>query len=171
MHSSRATRRRRTTAVLLASLGAASTITSATAQTSGTWAVDVGATGGSWSNPSNWSGGVVPDNGGISLFNTMPSFTPPPGGIIQDQPTITLSGLTFDSFITYLLKPTVATNNITLTGPATINTAVPSINTLNTTVFGQQSQLPFAGGAGLTKTGPGTLTLWATNIYTGGTTV
>src|SRR5690349_8008701 len=76
----------------------------ASAQTSGTWAADFGTFGGSWSDPANWAGGVVPGNGGTVTFTTLPSFTSAPVAILQDAPTVSVSGIKFDSFITYLLR-------------------------------------------------------------------
>src|SRR5687768_6264884 len=69
----------------------------ALAQTSGTWLVDVGTAGGSWSNPANWVNGVVPGNGGTATFETLSTFTTAPIAVILDQPNTTLSGITFDT--------------------------------------------------------------------------
>src|SRR6478609_78871 len=89
--------------VLAAALGSIPSL--AIAQTSSTWIADVGTTGGNWSNTANWASGVVPDNGGTALFNTLATFTTAPVTIIQDSSTVTVSKLTFDTFITYLIKP------------------------------------------------------------------
>ncbi len=142
------------------------------AQTSSTWITDVGIAGGSWSNTANWFNGVVPDNGGTVTFNTLSSFTSAPINIVQDFPTVTVSGISFETQITYAIRPpTGGSNTLTLAGPATLDTPIANINTLATTFFGQQIQIPVAGSAGLTKRGPGTVTLYVANSYAGGTRV
>jgi autotransporter-associated beta strand protein len=142
------------------------------AQTSGTWAVDVGTAGGNWSTASNWTGGVIPDGGGAATFLTLPTFTTAPVNIVQDLPTVTLSQMAFDSFITYLVRPpSGGPQTLTLSSPATVHAQRANINTLSTTFFGHLLQIPIAGSNGLTKTGPGTVTLWSANTYTGGTSI
>ncbi|MCS7033975.1 MAG: autotransporter-associated beta strand repeat-containing protein, partial [Phycisphaerae bacterium] len=142
-------------------------------QTSGTWAVDVGTTGGSWSVASNWVNGVIPDNGGTATFPVLP-FSTAPLLIVQDLPTVSLGEMNFQTLITYRFTAPVSSpgNSITLTGDAVLNTPIASINSLGITFFGQLLQLPIAGTSGLTKRGPGTVTLWQhANPYTGGTRV
>jgi autotransporter-associated beta strand protein len=160
---------RRSIRHLVLAAAVASTVPVARAQTSGTWITDSGTAGASWSNPANWSGNVVPDGGGNASFVTLPTFTTGPVTILQDLSNVTLSNITFDSFITYLIQPPAVggPQTITLAGPATINTVQPSINTLNTTVFGHQMRIGIAGNSGLTKTGPGTLTLWNGSTFSG----
>ena len=145
----------------------------ASAQTNGMWAVDVGASGGSWSVPSNWANNTVPDGGGTALFTTLPVFTSQPIAIIQDLPNVTLSGITFDTLHTYSLRSPgdALGNSITLVGPATVHSTFETPTATGSTTFGSLLQLPIAGSAGLVKTGPGTVTLFATNTYSGGTTV
>lgn len=142
-------------------------------QTAGTWALDVGTAGGSWSVASNWQDGSIPNNGGTANFVAVP-FSTAPLAIFQDLPSVTLDQINYETYITYNLRAPAAapTNAITLTGDAVINTPLNSINTLATSTFGQLIQMPVAGSAGLTKRGPGTVTLWQnTNTYTGGTRV
>src|SRR4051794_19513639 len=103
---------RRSRQILLTAIAVALPSCTAFAQTSSTWNVDVGTTGGNWSNTANWQSGIVPGNGGTASFITLPSFTTAPVNILQDSATVTLSGITFDGFITYLLKPSVAGNTI-----------------------------------------------------------
>ena len=159
---------------LLISAAAAALPSAAFAQVSDSWAVDVGTAGGSWSVASNWANSTVPNAGGTATFGTLPTFTSAPINIFQDLPTVTLAGISFQSQITYLLRAPAAspTNSITLTGPSRLDAPIPSINTLSTTTFGQQIQMPITGASGLVKSGPGTVTLWQnTNTYTGGTRV
>ena len=80
-------------------------VLTAHAQTSGTWAADVGTTGGNWSSAANWMDGSVAGSGGSAMFVTLPTFTTAPLAIVQDQPTVNVSGMTFDTYITYLLRP------------------------------------------------------------------
>ncbi len=167
MYLRRSRRSVRTMLVLAASVPAF-----AHAQTIGTWAVDVGTAGGNWSAASNWANGVIPDNGGAATFPTLSTFTTAPVNIIQDQPTVTLSQISFDSFITYLIRPvTAGPQTLTLTGAANVHAQRANINTLSTTFFGHLLQIPITGSSGLNKTGPGTATLWSPNTYTGGTTI
>jgi autotransporter-associated beta strand protein len=172
-------RRRRTRRSALGIAAVVTTVTgnlvasAARGQSSGTWAADVGTAGGSWSVASNWAGGVMPDGGGTALFSTLPTFTGAPLPIFEDLPNVTLSGITIDTYITYQPKLPAGntTNTITLTGPAFINTPLVSLNAISSTSIGHQIQVPIAGSAGLTKTGPGTVTMYVTNTYSGGTTV
>src|SRR5881227_3882663 len=80
----------------------------APAQTNGTWGVDVGSAGGSWSVAGNWVGGSIADGGGVATFNTLP-FSTAPLGIIQDLPNVTVSRLQFNSFITNTISRPAAT--------------------------------------------------------------
>ena len=152
---------------------AAATPSFALAQTSGTWLVDVGTAGGSWSNPANWVNGAVPGNGGTATFETLSTFTTAPIAVIQDQANVTLSGITFDTFITYALNRPAGntTNVITLTGPAEVRHARPSINAWGTTFNGHFLSTPIAGTSGFNKTGPGTVSVTVPNTFTGGATI
>lgn len=144
----------------------------ALAQTSGTWAMDAGTLGANWSTPAHWANGNVPDAGGTVLFTTLPTYTTAPVNVIQDLATISLSRIRYETQITYLVRPLVPANTLTLTGAATLDTPIPSINTISTSFFGQQFQTGIAGSSGLVKTGPGTVTLWSNaSTYTGGTHV
>lgn len=168
-------RKARARAFLAAAVSFVSTFSasSALARTDGTWIADVGTTGGNWSNSANWFNGVVPDGGGVATFITPATFTTAPLVVFQDAPTTTVSGITFNTYITVQPRTTTATstNTLTLTGPATINHTLPSINGVSVQSFGHLFSGPIAGSAGLTKVGPGTVSLWATNTYSGGTTV
>jgi autotransporter-associated beta strand protein len=143
------------------------------AQTSGTWAVDVGTAGGNWSVASNWVGGVIPDGGGTTTFATLPSFTTAPLNIIQDLPTVTLGRIGFDGLITYALARPAGntTNTITLSGSATVHQNTFNPVSWGTTTNGHFLSIPIAGSSGLTKTGPGTVSMTLANLYTGGTSI
>src|SRR5437763_15636286 len=105
-------RRDRAALLLASSIAVGGICAAAAAQTNGTWGVDVGTAGGSWSVASNWVGFNIAGSGGAATFTTLP-FSTAPLSIIQDQANVTLSGISFDSFITYLLKPSVITNTVT----------------------------------------------------------
>ena len=119
-------------------------------QTNGTWAVDVGTAGGSWTDPANWAGGVIAGGGGTATFPTL-RFTTAPLAIFQDQANLPLGGIVFDTFITYNIQRPAGnvTNIITLTGPAEVRHNMPSINAWNTLFNGQFINIPLAGSAGM----------------------
>src|SRR5688572_3298440 len=134
------------------------------AQSDGTWAVDVGIAGGNWSDPGNWVSGVVAGQGGTATFMELPFAQQPLQQIYQDLPTVELSRINFTGPFDYLLRPAPGTaNSLTLTGPAVIHTALPPV----TGNQGHRIHLPIHGSSGLTKTGPGMLTLRAPNTFTG----
>src|SRR5688500_13356716 len=161
----------RSIAIIAAATGPLQSL--ACAQTSGTWAADVGTAGGSWSNPANWVNGVVPNNGGTATFPTLSTFGTAPINVILDQPNTTLSGITFDTFITYaLVRPAGNTTNvITLTGPAEVRHTRPSINAWGTTFNGHFLSTPITGNSGFNKTGPGTVSVTVPNTFVGGATI
>ena len=78
-----------------------------------------------------------------------------------DLPNVTLSGITFDTFITYTLnRPAGNTTNVfTLTGPAEVRHTRPAIDAWGTRFFGHMLNTPIAGTSGFNKTGPGTVSI------------
>ena len=150
-------------AAILASRGAA-------AQVSGSWIVD---SDGSWSTPANWSSNpLFPDGGGSASFGLFPSYSAT-RNITLDLPNVTLSSLTFDSEIRYLLNTPGASpaNSITLVGAAAINALSSNNGSPSLVPAGHFIGVPLAGSSGLSKSGSGVVTLGAANSYAGGTVI
>ncbi len=152
--------------IAAASIASLSTLT-AHAQTSGSWIVE---SDGSWSDATKWSPDV-PNGGGIATFETLQTFViAAPRTVRQDLPTVTLDKIVYNTPFTFNLIPNVAGNTITLTGSAEIqHTVVPSLP-WGSTLNGQLIGTPIAGSAGLTRSGPGIVSLTIANTYNGGTT-
>jgi autotransporter-associated beta strand protein len=90
--------------------------------------------------------------------------------IDADQP-ITLSGLTYNTPYTQNI---IGTNSLILTNSgATFNVQLSAQSTPTLFQLANVISAPISGGGtfGLTKTGPGVLTLTGTNTYTGGTRI
>jgi autotransporter-associated beta strand protein len=113
---------------------------------------------GSWHNPTHWSAELVPNH-----FTARVGF----GDAISSPSTVTVfSGVTverieFDSAVPYTIASDGPTNSIALAGNATIHVAQGS-HTISA---------PIAGTNGLTKSGPGALTLSGVNTYSGDTRI
>lgn len=124
---------------------------------SGVWTNDAS---GNWGTSANWLGGTVADGtGNIADFSTI--------NITADR-TVTLDAAHTISILNF--GDLNLDHNWTLSGANTLTLGVaPLID-----VVSQSATISavIAGTAGLTKTGPGALTLGgATETYTGGTTV
>jgi autotransporter-associated beta strand protein len=134
----------------------------------------------SWSQPLNWIGGVPNAAGGEANF----------WRTITANRTITLDGsktvgkLSFDESSSYTISPgtggslifnnsgsaatlTSTQGSHTISTPITLTSSVSA--TINTGIFAISGAISGAGG--ITKSGAGTLSLTATNSYTGNTTV
>ncbi len=135
---------------------------------SGTWSNP--ASGGLWSSGGNWSSGAIADGSGftadfstldLEADNTVHLDGPRTLGYLQfgDTSTNTAAGWTLD-------------NN---GSDANVLTLAGTVPTLTVNALGGSSGVTLsailAGAAGLTKAGPGTLTLTCTNTYTGATAV
>ncbi|CAN5476987.1 hypothetical protein BH09PLA1_BH09PLA1_11010 [soil metagenome] len=155
--------------ILIAAASVAAMSSLAHAQTSGSWIVEAD---GSWSEAAKWSP-AIPDGGGVATFETLPTFIlPAPRTINQDFANITLDRIVYNTPFTFVLRNPVAApaNTLTFTGNAEIRHTVPSTNGWNTSTNGQSFSLPIIGSAGLTRSGPGTVTMTLASTYTGGTT-
>ncbi|HEV2971768.1 MAG TPA: autotransporter-associated beta strand repeat-containing protein, partial [Pirellulales bacterium] len=143
-------------------LGAASA--DALAGTNGTWTDTT--SGGLWSDPSNWSGGVVADGtDGIADFSTL--------DLTADNTVHLDSSRTIGSL---LFGDTTPSNNWTLHNngnAANILTMGVSSGSPLIQVNNQSATISaiLAGAQGLTTAGSGTVTLSGANTYSGGTTV
>jgi autotransporter-associated beta strand protein len=114
-------------------------------------------TGGSWNTPTTWAAGVVPNHfsAQAGFGNTIVA----PATVTVDS-SVTVDRIEFNHFVPY----TIASGGqspglISLVGAATIHVAAGS----------HTIAAPIAGASGLTKTGPGTLTLSGQKLYTGNT--
>jgi autotransporter-associated beta strand protein len=136
-------------------------LTASSHAANGTW---TNVNGGSWASSANWNGGTI-----ASGSDSTANFSTLTLGAMQ---TVTLDGArTIGNLAFGDVGNTYGwTLNTGSAGPLTlaVSSGSPTI-----TVNGQASTigLVLAGTNGMTKTGASTLTLIATNIYTGNTTI
>ncbi len=126
------------------------------ANSSGIWILPAS---GNWGATTNWSGGQVPTgNTSLADFSTLTL----PGNVnVTLDSARTISQLKFGDTSSTYNWTVVGTNTLTLgTGP--------SIHVVNDSAT---ISAPVAGTSGLSKSGPGALTLNASNSFTGGVTV
>ncbi len=126
----------------------------------GTW---INPAGGSWTNSSNWSGGVIADGSG-STANFATLTLPADTTLTLDAPRV-LGSLSFDDLgltkHNWFLHPGNG-GSLTLSGTSPTITVWSAATTFYAGV---------AGSAGLTKAGPGRLALLGDRSYSGATTV
>jgi autotransporter-associated beta strand protein len=144
-----------------------------------TWS---GASSGSFSDPTNWAGGIVPDgtaNGQLVFGATTNS------AVVNDLPgTLVLNAATFTTAapayalsgnpLEFRSNSAGALPQIVQNSPnaVTISTPVTLTNGLTVSGSGNLSLTGVIGGPGtLTYSGAGTLTLSGANTYSGGTSV
>ena len=126
-----------------------------------------------WSTAPWSSAPFYPDGGGVATFNTVTNTiigTVPPTTVFTMDVTPTLSGINYNSPFSYQLAP--GAGGLALdAGGATFNMNLTGMSTPTLTILADPITASISGGgsAGLTMNGPGTLTLAATNTYTGGT--
>jgi autotransporter-associated beta strand protein len=122
------------------------------------------ASGGSWSNSANWSGGVVA--GGTDAFAIFSTLNLSSDGIVTLDGPVTVGNLLF--------ADSTPSNNWFLNagsgGPLTLSVSMgtPMISVTNQTAT---IGAVIAGSQGLIKSGVGTLVFSGSNTYTGPTTV
>jgi len=134
---------------------------------SGTWA---NTNGGPWGTATNWSNNIMANSSGNTAdFNTLNIVADTTVDLEAPQ---TISNLVFGDADTSsaagwtLASQGTPANTLTLASP----TPTITVNALGGTKTATISA-PIAGSAGLTKAGPGTLTLTGTNTYSGTTTI
>src|SRR5436190_6371543 len=118
------------------------------AQTSGSWIVDAD---GSWSNAANWSSNPSsPGAGGVATFGLFPNLSAL-HAVTLDPASVSLSGLSFDSEIRYLLllPGGNTTNTISLIGPANLNVLTSNPGSPSLIPAGHLIAVPLGGSAGL----------------------
>ncbi|HEY7090321.1 MAG TPA: autotransporter-associated beta strand repeat-containing protein [Tepidisphaeraceae bacterium] len=147
---------------LRALAGAAVLSLSATgySQVSGSW-ITLG--GGSWSVGSNWtSNPLFPDGGGTATVSVGDAS-------IRLDTNVTLGRIAFQPGRGSSI---LGTSSITLVGPGQINTAfaLPGPQMIIAQAGASITSI-IAGSAGLTKTGPGLLSLGGINSFSGGVSV
>jgi autotransporter-associated beta strand protein len=114
--------------------------------------------GGSWSNPSNWNSGQVPNGAGQQArFGEQISS---PASISIDTDVI-LDGLRFDNNVHSYTVTGDGVHDLTLSGAAVIDVVSGA----------HQISAPIVGSEGLQKMGNGKLVLSGTNTYQGPTLV
>lgn len=141
------------------------------AQTSGTWTNTT--SGGAWSVPGNWAGGIVADgSGSTGLFNAVNITTD--NTVHLDTPR-TIGNLAFGDTATNTPAGWILDNNASALNILTLAGTTPTItvNALGTNVFDRSATISaeIAGSGGLTKAGVGILSLTASNTFSGPTTV
>jgi autotransporter-associated beta strand protein len=156
---------RRVAAVAAAAVTALASHHAAFAGTSGVYSDT--ATGGLWSNPSNWTGGnVASGQDATADFSTL---TLPADNLVHLNAAYTVGQLNFgDQGLAHnwsLDNNNVSTNVLTL---STSTGIAPVINVANDTTTISTS---LTGTQGFTKTGSGILVLNGSNNYTGTTTI
>ena len=129
----------------------------------GTWIQP--ASGGLWSDPSNWLNAVIADGGNSANFNTIDLTAN--NTVHLDSPRTVGSMIFGDTDATtpaswLLITITIATNTLTLVG-ATPTITVNALGSGATTTIGAA----LVGNGGLNKAGAGTLVLSAPNSLVG----
>ena len=135
--------------------------------TSGTW---TNMAGGTWGTAGNWLDNLVATGSGSTAdFNTL-NLTA--DTTVDLDSARTIGNLVFaDTDVSSAAGWTLANNSV----PANILTLAGSTPTITVNALGGTKTATIsaavAGSSGLTKTGPGTLTLTGTNTYSGTTTI
>lgn len=121
-----------------------------------------------------WVPGPFPDGGGTATFLAGIGVTPGTlftGSTITIDVSPTLSVINFNSPFTTALAAGTGTSIVAASTGLALNVIQSAVNTPTLFQLSNSITSPISGGgsAGLTKTGPGIVTLAATNTYTGGT--
>lgn len=157
-------------AMLAIFLMGAFAVGTASAQTNGEWTNTV--SGGLWSNPGNWEGGLVADGAGAAANFDVIDITADNTVHLDSPRTLRLLG--FMDTATNTPANWILDNNgnpaniLTLAGTApTLYVASMGTDGLNR---GVTISAQIAGTNGFAKTGPGLLNLTTSNLYSGPTT-
>ena len=133
----------------------------------GAWSANAS---GNWSDLSNWSGGVVANGTGNTADFSSCDITA--DRTVQLDLPLNIGNVIFGDTSTATAAGWMIDNNGNAGNVLTLAGAAPAI-TVNALAAGSGVTVSaiLAGTSGLTKSGPGSLTLSAQNTYTGGTVV
>jgi autotransporter-associated beta strand protein len=134
------------------------------AQKSGTW---ISIINGEWSDETKWSPDV-PDDGGNATFMQLPLQSS--GRTVTLDDNFEVGKMMFDSTYLYTIGGT-GTPALTMSGMAELDVVRSNPSSPSAFAAGHLINRPITGTSGLSKTGPGNVTLSSANTYSGGTTV
>jgi len=122
--------------------------------------------GGLWSSSGNWSSGVIANGAGFTADFSTINITA--DNTVHLDSARTLTGLVFGDSNTGSPAGWVLDNNGNSANALTLSSSVITVNSLGGTKVANISVI-LNGNSSLTKIGPGTLVLSASNTYTGNT--
>ncbi|MCW1923864.1 autotransporter-associated beta strand repeat-containing protein [Luteolibacter arcticus] len=126
--------------------------------------------GGTWSEPTNWSGSISADGAGFTADFSAIDITA--DNTVHLDSARTIGSLSFGDTDPLTAAGWILDNNATPGNVLTLEGGTPTI-AVNALGTGKNAAVTaeLAGTAGLTKAGPGMLALNAANTYSGGTTI
>ncbi len=155
----------RTRTAILAGAAISTMSAAAFAQTSGSWIVNAD---GNWSDPLNWAP-AIPDGGGVATFNQLLNQNATRNTTVDVN--VTVGELLYNSAPRWII-PAAGAGVLTVQGlgasPGVLTSNISAPNSPSAFSFGPTISRPILGANGLTKAGPGNLTLTGTNTFTGG---